>query len=1134
MNFFEVRLPRLGHSNVSFLLASIIALCVLPSTAHAATATQSGNWSDSATWGGSAPSGTEEDVTIPSGFTVTLDMSDEVGELKVMGKLTVATGTYELICDSLIVMGTSAEFEVGTNATRYLGDFTLTLKGESSENFVHSMNGDDHDMGARALVALMGGIISIHGEDRDYEWTHLNATVSTGATQITLSDAVDWEVGDVIVITASTSDWTEVETATVSSVANGGLTVNLSSPLANDHLGVIYQYTRPSDSKDWYADMRAEVGLLSRNITIQGAADSVAEGFGAHVMIHGPMVDGETTHPSGEGYIKGVEIYRGGQKSLLARYPFHWHLVQASGSGQYFSDNAVHESFNRGITIHGTDYATVENNIFYDHIGHGVFLEDGSEFFNVIRYNLVALTKRPAQGEEVTPSDNSDNESQNRTPASYWITNPNNTFEYNVAAGTEGTGYWFIFPQSVIGLSANLPYYSGRIADEQPLGSFFGNKAHSTMNGLDMFDALTASHGIKKNAPWMNFTDRFFDECTWYANGDAALYCGTNNQKTDNIVFRDNVFVDNKHVTMFAANIGLEESLVVADSGEGLLSGERFLWRTYDGAGFLRDSYLVGWDASDTNLLRAVGAATKRPNHRFSGIETDHSGTMRASLQDFDVVAAVDAHANHIGHPRFWQSILRDDDGTLTGTAGASAISNHPFMRVGDETLPSNWTNVYKTTHKFALLTDVRNDNPAVGVARTKPGTTSEYFYDVNGFQTHHQLPLIVDEDYLYTYTYTSLPIVNFIQWQMSDTDFGAATTIRLPDFGGLSGLSVTGTPSVAYGSVDAMFSDLSTDSGYFVDGNGDLYLRFVGDSNGDADLRVDWSSGSLPYNGAVDTDLDGLSNDTEGGPSLDSDGDGVPDYLDANSDGDGLSDTDEVFYALDSASATDLRFEFGEFGAMAWERSGTAVSVNHDSSGAYEVVNGSGSEPYLVTATGLYDFSGDDVSTIKVRYESDGSGQLLLAWGNEVGPPDASRFVLATTSYTANSGYAIAEFDVGTHAQWAGHDINQLALRVINAANATTHVDWIRAGTQSDLSSAGPTDIVYVDFGYGGPENGSSSFPWNLLQEALDAVDADGLINIIKNSGHDETVETFSGGGTISQPVTIDAPNGTVTIGTP
>ena len=122
----------------------------------------------------------------------------------------------------------------------------------------------------------------------------------------------------------------------------------------------------------------------------------------------------------------------------------------------------------------------VSNNFIYNTIGHTLFLEDGVEENNVITHNVVALTKRPGPGTEVTPSDNELNEAQNRTPASYWITHPNNTVDFNVAAGGEGTGFWYIFPNRRIGPSANLAYYDDTtIADKAPLGSFNGNTTHS-------------------------------------------------------------------------------------------------------------------------------------------------------------------------------------------------------------------------------------------------------------------------------------------------------------------------------------------------------------------------------------------------------------------------------------------------------------------------------------------------------------------------------------------------------------------------------------------------------------------------------------------------------------------------------
>ena len=98
--------------------------------------------------------------------------------------------------------------------------------------------------------------------------------------------------------------------------------------------------------------------------------------------------------------MSNLELYRLGQKSRLARYPMHWHMQGTNGAGQFIEDSSIHRSFNRAVTIHGTESARVERNVAYDHLGHGMFLEDGSERFNQMNYNLALLTKRPAPGEE--------------------------------------------------------------------------------------------------------------------------------------------------------------------------------------------------------------------------------------------------------------------------------------------------------------------------------------------------------------------------------------------------------------------------------------------------------------------------------------------------------------------------------------------------------------------------------------------------------------------------------------------------------------------------------------------------------------------------------------------------------------
>jgi hypothetical protein len=57
-------------------------------------------------------------------------------------------------------------------------------------------------------------------------------------------------------------------------------------------------------------DMRAEVGCLTRNVLVQGDAESPVDQYGAHIMLHSP--------PSGDlatttGRISHIECYRCGQ-----------------------------------------------------------------------------------------------------------------------------------------------------------------------------------------------------------------------------------------------------------------------------------------------------------------------------------------------------------------------------------------------------------------------------------------------------------------------------------------------------------------------------------------------------------------------------------------------------------------------------------------------------------------------------------------------------------------------------------------------------------------------------------------------------------------------------------------------------
>ncbi|MDA9333410.1 T9SS type A sorting domain-containing protein, partial [Saprospiraceae bacterium] len=686
-------------------------------------------------------------------------------------------------------------------------------------------------------------------------WTQLGSNALPGSNQITMATAVDWDIGDEILLVASQTDWNEAEKKTITAISANGLNITLNSNLSYPHSGIVETYTRNTDNKTWTADLRGEVGLLTHNIKIQGDASSESNGFGGHIM----CMPNSTINAS------SIELYRMGQKAKLGRYPWHWHLLDDFGTGQYFKNSSVHHSFNRAITIHGTSYVNVENNFFYDHIGHGVFLEDGSERFNTIKNNVVLLSKRPLMGEEVTPSDNQLNEVQNRTPSSFWITNPNNIFEGNVAAGTQGTGYWFALPKSPMGSSASDPRFDGIEPYKEPLGSFKNNKAHSCMSGFDIFDQLNPDHSIRKNAGWQNSNQHLIEDCTWYANslatysgigggvGDKVVY-------TSNLIFLDNVFVENETNIQFASYSQVQESAIVA---LGILANTS-LYRIYDGAGQIRDCHLVGWNGANVDYVKDGGAATKHTNHRISGITTDDGLPPIVNLRDYDIpISNTDFTPQSLSHPRVWNVVLYDEDGSFSGVANSSIVSNHPMMLVGDEFQPSNWVNAYRSPHKFALsilkFPGLATDNyPNLTCTRSKIGTPTESVYYMYGYQEQIQLPFIVDEDFIYNYQFESLPSTKSIDLFMDDAEAGDTYMLRFQDFGKLGGLNFN-VPLPEYTSMNDLINSIQ--GGFLKEPNGDLYLKVVAFQHLQS-LNISWSTDfSVPI---LDTDGDGISDRQE------------------------------------------------------------------------------------------------------------------------------------------------------------------------------------------------------------------------------------------------------------------------------
>lgn len=77
----------------------------------------------------------------------------------------------------------------------------------------------------------------MHGIQKGNSWTRLAQTANPGNTQITLVSAVDWVVGDEIIIAPTGYRPEEVERFTISSVSSDFLTITLDGSLQYKHIG---------------------------------------------------------------------------------------------------------------------------------------------------------------------------------------------------------------------------------------------------------------------------------------------------------------------------------------------------------------------------------------------------------------------------------------------------------------------------------------------------------------------------------------------------------------------------------------------------------------------------------------------------------------------------------------------------------------------------------------------------------------------------------------------------------------------------------------------------------------------------------------------------------------------------------
>ncbi len=442
-----------------------------------------GAWSDQATWKPQRLPRDGDRVRIAAGTTVTFDLerSPVVRSLDIEGVLRFARDRSTELNVGVVRIGSgghdhgsgvedvhktdqapprqlTSALEVGLPEAPIPAPHTARIRLHALEG----MNLEDEP----AIIARPGGRLDLHGAPLSRTWVKLGATAEPGASVVVLSQPVTgWRVGDEVIVTASEgrrvgpggtyragqprSVPTETERRVIRAIDETRIT--LDAPLKFVHTGE--------------GEFRSEVANLSRTVIVESAQPDIARGHTMH-------------HWGSGGSLSYARFAHLGKEGVLGRYPIHFHLADDTLRGSSVVGVAVVDSHNRWITIHGTHYMVVRDCVGYQSVGHGFFLEDGTEVYNVLDRNLAVQAFRgrrlPKQELPFDPND----------AAGFWWANGRNTLIRNVSCENDVYGFRYDM-QMTRGFDSHLPIRQpdGSTAKVDvrtiPIWRFEKNEAHT-------------------------------------------------------------------------------------------------------------------------------------------------------------------------------------------------------------------------------------------------------------------------------------------------------------------------------------------------------------------------------------------------------------------------------------------------------------------------------------------------------------------------------------------------------------------------------------------------------------------------------------------------------------------------------
>jgi hypothetical protein len=282
-------------------------------------------------------------------------------------------------------------------------------------------------------------------------------------------------------------------------------------------------------------ETRAAVGLLSRSIRIYSGGGVMGEPFPNMPPFGNPSDYFGASTIARQGFaafqMQGVELGQLGEGGRIGHYAVHFHLARKTPKDTFVRDCSIWDSMTRWITIHATQGVELARNVGYKSIGHGYYIEDGTETDNKLYSNLGVFARAAVDDDQnprkvpgILAADPHDNptftyHSDYEHPTVFWIMNGWNDLEYNMAAGADTCGACYWLPPGLNSGKENTfadrdhPKPNERMkwtgyasmqdsqkdgfghAGETPLMKFVGNSCTSAMSSFQVIGDIEACQG---------------------------------------------------------------------------------------------------------------------------------------------------------------------------------------------------------------------------------------------------------------------------------------------------------------------------------------------------------------------------------------------------------------------------------------------------------------------------------------------------------------------------------------------------------------------------------------------------------------------------------------------------------------